>query len=310
MSQLSQLNRRTVLKAGGVLAFAGLTASSGAIAQTDLNLEIEPNAEDEYVTIRNLGEDDADITGYSINFEAAPDDNVDQIRQLAGDVVIPAGEEIRVATGALEVSGDNVVQLADPYDGEVLNNEDPDVVALLNADGETVVSSGETGGGDDDDDGGDDGDDDDGSDDDDDEDDRTATGIVTVIDQDGEPVEGEPVEIWPPGTVEQEATETRETNADGEVVIELLAGDPTDVAMHRIVVREQEQRLGIMSDEHQGIQEVVFEVNTEADEEPPEDEDEDEEPPEDDGSESESESKSESESDDADAEDDAGEECP
>lgn len=92
--------------------------------------------------------------------------------------------------------------------------------------------------------------------------DDTATGIVRVIDQDGDPVEGETVTLWPPGTVEEETTETRETNADGEVVIELGAGEPEDVVMYEIVVRNQSRMLGIMSDEHAGVQEAVFEVDT------------------------------------------------
>ena len=37
--------RRTILKVGGTLALAGFTASGSAIAQTDLPLEIEQNAE-------------------------------------------------------------------------------------------------------------------------------------------------------------------------------------------------------------------------------------------------------------------------
>ncbi len=89
-----------------------------------------------------------------------------------------------------------------------------------------------------------------------------ATGIVRVVDQNGDPVEGEPVTLWPPGTVEEEATETHETNADGVVVIELSGFEPTDVASFDVEVRDQEQTLGIMSDVHQGVQEAVFEVDT------------------------------------------------
>lgn len=88
----------------------------------------------------------------------------------------------------------------------------------------------------------------------------TATGIVRVVDQDGEPVEGEPVILSPPGTVEDEAKEERETNADGEVVIELAAGDPSDAVMYGVEVRDQEETLGIMSDDHHGVQEVTFNV--------------------------------------------------
>lgn len=90
----------------------------------------------------------------------------------------------------------------------------------------------------------------------------TATGIVRVVNQDGEPVEGEPVILTPPGVVDDENKEERETNADGEVIIELAAGEPDDVVMYGIEVRDQEDTLGIMADEHHGVQEVAFEVDT------------------------------------------------
>lgn len=88
----------------------------------------------------------------------------------------------------------------------------------------------------------------------------TATGIIKVVDENGEPIAGEPVTITPPGAVQDSAKETVYTNDDGEYVIELLAGEPTDVVMHEVEVRGETQRLGIMSDEHIGVQEVVFEV--------------------------------------------------
>lgn len=113
-----------------------------------------------------------------------------------------------------------------------------------------------------------DGEDDDEGDDEDDEgdstdgEDDTATGVVRVVNQDGEPVEGEPVTVWPPGTVEEEATETYLTDEDGEYEIELLAGEPEDAPMFTIEVRDQEEVLAIMSDEHAGVQEVEFVVDT------------------------------------------------
>jgi hypothetical protein len=94
-----------------------------------------------------------------------------------------------------------------------------------------------------------------------------ATGIIRVVDQDSDPVEGEPVTLWGPGTVEEEGTETHETNADGEVVIELMAGEPTDAVMFDVEVRDQEQTLGIMSDAENGVQEIVFEVDASDDDE-------------------------------------------
>ena len=316
--------RRTILKVGGTLALAGFITPAATVAQTDLPIEIEQFPEEEYVVLRNVGDEDVDLTGYGLTFEDEESSQVDQVRQLSGDVVIGPGEEVSVATGD-ETTVDTDVTLADPYDGFVLNNDGTDVISLVDPDGNMVVST--TGSGDEpewmltitvvDEDnepveganvtvvtsaGGEEvasGETDsdgmvtfdvesseydvivnhddvtgpaatpvtvDGADAEvsvtlDMTDDR-ATGIVRVIDQNGDPVEGEPVTLWPPGAVEEEATETRETNADGEVVIELAAGEPEDVVMYTIEVRDQEERLAIMSDEHVGVQEVVFEVDT------------------------------------------------
>lgn len=93
----------------------------------------------------------------------------------------------------------------------------------------------------------------------------TATGIVNVVDENGEPVAGEPVTLWPPGTVEEEATDTRKTDENGQVRIELAAGEPDDVVMYTVKVREQEQTLGIMADEYEGVQEITFKVGEEDD---------------------------------------------
>lgn len=90
---------------------------------------------------------------------------------------------------------------------------------------------------------------------------NTATGIVRVVDQNGDPVEGEQVLLRPPGTVEDDAREERFTDENGEVVIELAAGAPDDVVPYGVEVRGEEKQLMIMSDEHVGVQEVTFEVS-------------------------------------------------
>lgn len=135
-------SRRTVLKAGSTIAIAGLLSPGAVVAQTDLPLEIEQTAKDEYVVIRNVGDEEVDITGYQINFEAGEGSNVDQIRELDGEVIIGPGEEILVPTGGLAVLNGDAF-LKDPYETEVLNNEEPDVVALLTPSGETVTTTNE-----------------------------------------------------------------------------------------------------------------------------------------------------------------------
>lgn len=136
----SHLSRRTVLKTAGVLAVGGVSATGVGAAQQDYDLRITQYPEEEYVVIANVGDSDADITGYSINFEAE-DDDYNQVRELAGEVVIATGDSITVPTGAREVTADNIVELADPYEGEVLNNDGSDVVALLDPDGNEVAST-------------------------------------------------------------------------------------------------------------------------------------------------------------------------
>ena len=91
----------------------------------------------------------------------------------------------------------------------------------------------------------------------------TATGKVIVEDENGEPVEDKAVILTPPGTVEPEEKITRHTDENGEVVIELGAGDPTDVVMYEVEVDGERKSLDIMSDEHHGVQEVRFTVPTE-----------------------------------------------
>lgn len=78
------------------------------------------------------------------------------------------------------------------------------------------------------------------------------------MDDDGEPIAGERVTLTPPATVQESAKEQRVTNDDGEVVIELAAGEPEDVVSYGVEVRGEEKSLAIMSDEHAGVQEVEF----------------------------------------------------
>lgn len=142
--------RRTVLKTGLAVSAAavGISSSGIGLAQSEMDLSLEVDAEAETVTITNNGESEVDLTGYQINFEAGTDSEVNQIRTLSGEVVIGAGESVTVAAGGGE-SGD--VSLEDPYEGEVLNNENPDVVALLSPEDEEVARSDESGDSDDDD---------------------------------------------------------------------------------------------------------------------------------------------------------------
>lgn len=80
------------------------------------------------------------MTGYQINFEAGPSSENDQIRTLAGTITVDAGSSLTVAAGG-GASGD--ATLEQPYEGNVLNNQNPDTVALLAPDGTTIATTGE-----------------------------------------------------------------------------------------------------------------------------------------------------------------------
>ena len=146
-SDTNTISRRTILRTGATLAALGVagTTPTGAQSGKQLPLEIEIYAEDEYIVITNTGDEAVDLTGYSVNFEA-PMDDYDQSRALAGEVVIEAGDSITVPTGAREVVTGTIVELEEPYDGEVLNNENPDIVAVFDEQGNVVATSDGSGG--------------------------------------------------------------------------------------------------------------------------------------------------------------------
>ena len=232
--ETSTHSRRTILKVGSAVAMGGLLSPGAVIAQTDLPLEIKQFPESEYIVIRNVGDEEVDITGYKINFDAEGGNN--QIRQLAGEVVIGPGEEIVVPTGAEEVDQPNLVQFTKPYTGSILANDGSDVVALLTPDDEVVVTTDGTGLGDGDDDG-DDGDDD-GTDG-----DETHTLTVTVTDEGGDPLSNADVDAvtYDGGAEAGSAT----TDEDGVVELELEDGSYEITVSHEDYVGYERELVDI-----------------------------------------------------------------
>lgn len=170
------------------------------------------------------------------------------VTDATGDPVENASVSVVTYDGGADVtdgtSGENGEVMFDLEDGSyelavsaegLMQPSDQRLVEINGEDTATEVQLQETGGGDD-----------------------TATGIVRVTDSDGNPIEGEPVKITPPATVTERGTEIKYTDENGEVMIELAAGEPTDVVMYGVEVRGEEQTLGIMSDEHVGVQVVEF----------------------------------------------------
>lgn len=84
--------------------------------------------------------------------------------------------------------------------------------------------------------------------------------MIQVVDGAGAPVEGEPVTL----VAMDRSESTRTTDENVQVVIELAAGDPSDVARFGIRVRDQEQVVYIQRDDVHGVEEVVFEVSEES----------------------------------------------
>ena len=127
--------RRSVLGAIGAVATIGIGATQ-VIGTDKLSIKIRVNAEDEYITLKNTGDSKADLSNYRIDLEYS--DQTTQDQSLQDNTVIPAGDSIRVGTGS-KTKGDVDQSLG--YDKAMLNNENPDVVALLNTDGDVVAKS-------------------------------------------------------------------------------------------------------------------------------------------------------------------------
>jgi predicted extracellular nuclease len=131
--------RRSVLGAVATLATVGVGASQ-VIGQESLPIEVTQVAsEEEYVMFENTEMDNVDVSGYVVAFEYGNPDT-DQRRKLPDGTVIGGGQSLIVATGAKEVP---IADVKLDYEGEVLNNDDHDVVALLTPDESTVIASSE-----------------------------------------------------------------------------------------------------------------------------------------------------------------------
>ncbi|WP_139136002.1 lamin tail domain-containing protein, partial [Haladaptatus sp. W1] len=119
----------------GAVATVGIGATQ-VIGADMPSIKIDINAEAEYVTLTNTGDSEVDLSDYRIDLEYS--DQTTQDQSLEDNTVIPAGDSIRVGTGS-KTEGDVDQSLG--YDKAMLNNENPDVVALLNTDGDVVAKS-------------------------------------------------------------------------------------------------------------------------------------------------------------------------
>jgi hypothetical protein len=100
----------------------------GPTGATDLPVRIvDVDAPAETVTIRNVGDRPAELAGYRIDFEYG-NPRAEQIGTFPAETVIEPGESLVVATGSAATEpGDLTLD----YERPVLNNLDPDAVAIL-----------------------------------------------------------------------------------------------------------------------------------------------------------------------------------
>lgn len=131
-----ELNRRKfVASTAAVLSAAGLGTT--VIAEESVPVEIaDVFPEAEVVILENTGEEAVDLGGHVLDWEHNGETN--QTDSFDDGVTIEAGETLSVWTGYPsdgDVEAD--VQIGE-YDNGRLNNEEPDVVALLTPDEEVV----------------------------------------------------------------------------------------------------------------------------------------------------------------------------
>ncbi len=95
------------------------------------NIKLTQNAEAEYVTVHNNGDQSYDLSGLTLSF----DDGQTRF-SFPDNTTLAPGETVTVGTGAKTTVE---TDYSASYDGYVLNNTNPDTVQLL--DGDTVVAS-------------------------------------------------------------------------------------------------------------------------------------------------------------------------
>lgn len=129
-------NRRNFITGAGFV-IAG-TVGFGTVLADEHEVPIviaEVNAENETVVLENTGETDVDISGYVIDWEH--NDNKNQTDSLPEETTVAAGEKLTIASGYTDAQSDVTYD----YDNGRINNEDPDVIALLTASEEVVATS-------------------------------------------------------------------------------------------------------------------------------------------------------------------------
>jgi hypothetical protein len=98
--------------------------------QADAPGEERENLNGEFVTITNTGEEDVDLTDYTVTFG-------DGQEYTFESVTLDAGDSVTVHVGSGDDTDSDVYA---GYEAPVLNNDDPDTVTLIDADGDELDS--------------------------------------------------------------------------------------------------------------------------------------------------------------------------
>lgn len=99
---------------------------------------VEINAENEYIVIKNVSGEQVSLSGYNVNLEVGQKVNQIPDEPFPQGTTLDANETLTIATGtASTVEGD--VTLG--YEKAMINNTNPDTLAIINPSGEIVIRS-------------------------------------------------------------------------------------------------------------------------------------------------------------------------
>lgn len=132
-------NRRKFLIGAGTLAVgvAGIgTTTNVFAAESDVPLLLYPNPEDEYLIVKNTTDSPFSLDGYYVDFEYIGQE--DQRYPIPSRHTIPAGDTIKIATGAMDVP-EGAIDMGEP--GNEMNDSESDVYAILDSDKNVVARS-------------------------------------------------------------------------------------------------------------------------------------------------------------------------
>lgn len=121
-----------------ILSAIGLGSTAFAQEGSPPIAFVEINAENEYIVIKNVSGEQVNLSGYNVNLEVGQKVNQIPDEPFPQGTTLDANETLTIATGtASTVEGD--VTLG--YEKAMINNTNPDTLAIINPSGEIVIRS-------------------------------------------------------------------------------------------------------------------------------------------------------------------------